>query len=82
MDAIEMMTNYLIPIGLVFFFSVASAIFYNRESGFNNTVLMVSLSIGIAVLVWIPCVPSYFISISALLLLGVIFTNSNRGGVA
>jgi hypothetical protein len=81
MSAIDIITNYMIPIGIVFFFSVASAIFYDRDSGFNNTVLMVSLSIGIAVLVWIPCVPNYFLSISALLLLGVIFSHAGSDTV-
>ena len=78
----DLMLNYLIPIAMVFFFAMASAIFFNREEGFNNTVLMVSMAIGIGVLVWIGAVPIWFMTIAALLLLGVIFSRNEGSGIA
>lgn len=70
------MISYIIPIAGVLMFSIAGALLYERS--FNKNVFLLTLAVGIGILVWIPALPVFMLSISALLLGLIIF--SDAGG--
>jgi len=76
MDAL----NYLFPIGAIFALSSFCAITGYKEGQikFSSNVFLSSMSIGIAVLVWIPLIPSYMIIFTVLIIGGMFFMN--KGG--
>ena len=76
--------DYLIPIGALLALSRVAAL-SKQESGehfaehFTISVFLLSMSIGIAVLAWVPVIPSYMIIISVLIIVGMWFKGSYSG---
>lgn len=73
---------YLLPMMAIAFVAFASAILYERDEGFNRSVFICAMAIGFALVIWVGIFPIYFISISALLLVALIFSSpESEGGV-
>lgn len=72
--------DYLIPVGAVLGISAACAMMY--EKSFSINVFLTALTIGIAVLCWIPLIPSYSIVISVLIIVGMFFKDSGDSTIA
>lgn len=74
----SLLIDYLVPFGMVTFFAMAAGMI-NASYQFNSSIFMLSLAIGIAILVWCDAIDVFFVSISAIILVGVVFRNNNDG---
>ena len=67
--------NYIIPIFAVVGFSFAGSVI-RRSGGFSMQIFLVGIIIGISILVWIPVVPTYTITIPILALVSMLMSHS------
>lgn len=72
--------EFLIPFGAALGFSIAASVLANKNE-FSTQIFLLSLSICIALFVWIDTVPAYFIIISILIITGLFFKKDSESGV-
>lgn len=68
--------DYLIPMIAVLVIAFACAVL-RKKGEFSINIFLSSISVSIAVLVWIPLVPSYMIVFSILILVGMLFAKGD-----
>lgn len=64
--------TYLIPIAIVLGFAMLASL-ANRE--FSKNIFLTSIAVGIAIMIWIPMLPSFLISLSILCIIAMIFAD-------
>jgi len=67
----------MIPVGSL---AVLAIICSRSNSGFSRNVFLSSMAIGIAVLVWVPVLPTYMIVVSVLLMSGLLYSGGSFEG--
>lgn len=72
------MFNFIIPVAIVLAIATASAIANKR---FSKNVFLTSIAVGMAVMIWIPLLPSFMIVVSILCIVGMIFSDSGSDSV-
>lgn len=63
---------YLVPIGAVMGFGFFCAFLY--EMRFSMQIFLVTIAVGMGVIVWIGLFPVYGLALSALCLIGMVFS--------
>lgn len=72
------MFDFIIPVAIVLSIATASAIANKR---FSKNVFLTSIAVGMAVMIWIPLLPSFMIVVSILCIVGMIFSDSGSDSV-
>jgi hypothetical protein len=75
------MITYLLPIMAVVMFSIVASVLYDIGQGINAYVFLLCMATGICILVWAGGFPVWFLTISGLLLLSMIFIPSGDNTV-
>ena len=75
MDIMTIMVSLVMAMGVSLVCSVIG-----RNGDFSMNIFMATLAICIAVLVWIPVLPSYTIIISVLLIVAMLFSSPDSNG--
>jgi hypothetical protein len=64
--------EYLVVIAAIFTFALASSL---TRKGFSTSIFMVAVIVGINVLVWQDMLPLWTMVLSALMIVGILFTD-------
>lgn len=75
MDIMTIMVSLVMAMGISLICSVIG-----RNGNFSVNMFMATLAICIAVLVWVPVLPSFTIIISVLLIVAMLFATPNSEG--
>jgi uncharacterized protein (DUF2062 family) len=66
------MAFYLVPIGAVMGFGFFCAFMYEKR--FSMQVFLIAVAVGMAVIVWVGLFPTFGLALSALCLIGMVFS--------
>jgi len=75
------MLEYAVPIAVTIAFSILSGVLGRQEGTFSTHYFMATLAVCIAILVWIPIICMFWIILSVLLIVLMVFMPTDSGGV-